>query len=1021
MLTGNAAHPVRNTAGRDDGEHAYVYHSSSFPSFPSIGLTHGGLVLIALLRGGDYAPEGLPGCGPGTAHALAKAGFGDTLLQAAKTLPKEKLSAFLDAWRDEVRAELKSNSRGLLGSKKAALAKSFPDTFPDPVVLSLYANPLTSESTNRPCALSYKWEREPDLGKLAALCERKFEWGVRPLIVKRFRTVIWEPMVLRILRRACLDLDSKECGSMTTTTTMTTPERRERRVRGSESEGDDGVRLPPPSGTPSKMIARHFSSLTLDSPSRQCRRGDRDSNSDSDASDAERLILKIHSKREHASTDGIPEYRLEVAPAQLVRLTEAGILGTRPLPRPAGSAQSQSQSALFYTGDDDDEAFAFDDDDDDDDDDDSAGGKSKGAKAKRRKPPPDPASHMRMWMPACMVERVEPVMVREFEEKEARKREKKGVKGVKAKAATSADASGKGVGIAGAKSTSKAKAKAKAATKTKGKKPAASATEEEEEEEETLSAPEDFSDVFGLVAGPGPGPKGKAKGKSSDAASRGRGRAKAKALPVTCEEEEDDDDDDVTPVKLKPRPLKVTKSKSKPVFVDPDPDPDPESSRECPPPPPPTSSQRSALLDALDSSQTRSANPGPGPSSSHASSSSARSSASTSTSTSTSNQPTQTQAQTRELRPFPIFFDSSDVNPAWPSSSSSLVSTEGRGGPEKRSTRMRTRTRTPSTSSASASSSSSTTSHKALNDAIHRSPRKSPRTSRLQESPKSRGRSRIPSMTLPRPTMSTSTSAKQNLPPNFDDADDAAKKRPAEKLVKVKLRAGAGLGVKPLLAARARTQTQARNDVSHGAPTQRQTQKSREIISLILDDDEEEEEDEEDEDEGEGYLDSWKSNRDGRAGSPTPTRPRPQRRQEVQLIVISSSEEDDDEGEAPPPPRRPPRGTPQTQSKPEPALPHQYPSTTQLPKPKPKPKPRPVAPVETNTSGNANANANANARIDSLFRVSKPRAKAINIASAVGGKPIVKPDGTQNAKAQARERARVPLASVNMSEVIDLD
>ena len=50
--------------------------------------------------------------------------------------------------------------------------------------------------------------------------------------------------------------------------------------------------------------------------------GDRDS-------DLQGLITKIHSTRSHAYTDNILEYRLEVAPAQLVCLASAGIQGLR--------------------------------------------------------------------------------------------------------------------------------------------------------------------------------------------------------------------------------------------------------------------------------------------------------------------------------------------------------------------------------------------------------------------------------------------------------------------------------------------------------------------------------------------------------------------------------------------------------------------------------------------------------------------------------------------------------------------
>ena len=76
---------MKNSAGKDDGNHVMTYASSDILSHEDIQLTQGGLVLIGVLRGGDYS-DGLHGCGVQTAHGLAKAGFGDTLLHAARTM-----------------------------------------------------------------------------------------------------------------------------------------------------------------------------------------------------------------------------------------------------------------------------------------------------------------------------------------------------------------------------------------------------------------------------------------------------------------------------------------------------------------------------------------------------------------------------------------------------------------------------------------------------------------------------------------------------------------------------------------------------------------------------------------------------------------------------------------------------------------------------------------------------------------------------------------------------------------------
>ena len=169
-------------------------------------------------------------------------------------------------------------------------------------------------------------------------------------------------MVCRILRRAVVQADQKALnggGSPSAPRTPCKPRRDEE------------------CGTPSKMIERYFSSMATDSHIRLLSRP------------SEALITQIRSTRTHISTDHLLEYRLEIAPAQLVRLAEAGIKGTR---RPPDKDD-------VYSGDDEDEG--------------EGGWKSK-----------DPNEHMRVWMPADMVKLVEPGLVEEYEEMLRAKEEK---------------------------------------------------------------------------------------------------------------------------------------------------------------------------------------------------------------------------------------------------------------------------------------------------------------------------------------------------------------------------------------------------------------------------------------------------------------------------------------------------------------------------------------------------------------------------------------------------------------------
>jgi Holliday junction resolvase YEN1 len=363
-----------------DGNHSTIYTFTDILAHPSVQLTRGGLILIGLLSGGDYHQAGLPRCGPGIAHGLAKSGLGDELLEAAQSLTRAELSEFLTSWREALRNELRTNSRKHLGSKKPSLAKTIPDSFPDIDILLSYTNPITSatDAGARRTHTPPEWNREPNLAKLAHVCELHFEWGLKDIIIKRFRTVLWPSIVLRALRRSALEADTKAVARSTSSP-----------VRERESPRDAP-------GTPSKVLARHFSSMALEADSGE---------DDSSLGD---FIVKIHGSRTHAYTDGLLEYRLEIAPAQLVYLASAGIQGLR---KPADTTYDVLPSESEDSGEVDDED----------------GDAGTGRKKKRRGggPPPEPESHLRVWMPGCMVRYVLPDLVDGYEAAIEAKRAKK--------------------------------------------------------------------------------------------------------------------------------------------------------------------------------------------------------------------------------------------------------------------------------------------------------------------------------------------------------------------------------------------------------------------------------------------------------------------------------------------------------------------------------------------------------------------------------------------------------------------
>ncbi|KDQ61323.1 hypothetical protein JAAARDRAFT_579502 [Jaapia argillacea MUCL 33604] len=170
----------------------------------SIGVDHGGLVLFALLNGGDYNEVGILGFGPIVAIALARCGFGNSLLHAAQEFDRDHLESFLVHWRCDIRQELRLNSQGHLPHCYPALANTITDSFPDINALNLYANPLTSWSSSPPLR---DWPVLrlgcPDVHRLATLCERYFRWGNIKALPAKFQELVWPGLCLRKMWQVC--------------------------------------------------------------------------------------------------------------------------------------------------------------------------------------------------------------------------------------------------------------------------------------------------------------------------------------------------------------------------------------------------------------------------------------------------------------------------------------------------------------------------------------------------------------------------------------------------------------------------------------------------------------------------------------------------------------------------------------------------------------------------------------------------------------------------------------------------
>ncbi|KAL4965923.1 crossover junction endodeoxyribonuclease [Aspergillus stella-maris] len=165
----------------------------------NVKLDRSGMILFAMLSGGDYLPSGVPKCGSKLAAEIAKAGFGGDLLEVLEADGAE-LDARLNEWRERLQYELEENESGYFQTKHKVVR--IPETFPDRTILSYYAKPVVSTDEeieflkNR---LRNAWDRDVDVWQLRQFAAEAFEWNYRSGARKVIR-LLAEPLVSYRLR-----------------------------------------------------------------------------------------------------------------------------------------------------------------------------------------------------------------------------------------------------------------------------------------------------------------------------------------------------------------------------------------------------------------------------------------------------------------------------------------------------------------------------------------------------------------------------------------------------------------------------------------------------------------------------------------------------------------------------------------------------------------------------------------------------------------------------------------------------
>ncbi|KAF9893139.1 hypothetical protein FE257_012550 [Aspergillus nanangensis] len=185
--------------GSGPATHVTCYKMDGLEQSSKEKVDRAGMILFAILSGGDYLPSGVPKCGSKLAAEIAKAGFGADLMEALDYEGPE-LDIRLNEWRERLQYELEENESGYFQTKHKAVR--IPETFPDKTILSFYAKPIVSTDEDvyvLQRRLANAWDREIDVMELRKFTATAFEWNYRSGARKVIR-LLAEPLVSYRLR-----------------------------------------------------------------------------------------------------------------------------------------------------------------------------------------------------------------------------------------------------------------------------------------------------------------------------------------------------------------------------------------------------------------------------------------------------------------------------------------------------------------------------------------------------------------------------------------------------------------------------------------------------------------------------------------------------------------------------------------------------------------------------------------------------------------------------------------------------
>ncbi|KAI0602300.1 hypothetical protein F4775DRAFT_588527 [Biscogniauxia sp. FL1348] len=158
------------------------------------GLDREGMVLVALISGGDYLPEGVPGAGVKLACEAARAGFGKSLCRLKRADTSE-----LASWREWLIYELRHNESGFFRTRHKAL--TIPEDFPNMEILRYYTHPVVSPASTLDRLRQQTWDKPIDVVGLREFVQETFDWSYRIGAIKFIRVLAPALLVRKFMER----------------------------------------------------------------------------------------------------------------------------------------------------------------------------------------------------------------------------------------------------------------------------------------------------------------------------------------------------------------------------------------------------------------------------------------------------------------------------------------------------------------------------------------------------------------------------------------------------------------------------------------------------------------------------------------------------------------------------------------------------------------------------------------------------------------------------------------------------